>query len=76
MSDIFGTMAAILSLTCVMVGLPNQIFKNYKHQSCRGLSFWFVFIAFFHILRGSGTAFPNQMPFYVFPRFPCHFLCW
>jgi len=47
MSDIFGLLGAIFSSACAMVGLPNQIFKNYKNQNCKGLSFWLAFFAFF-----------------------------
>jgi len=47
MSDMCGLFAAMFSLACVLIGPPNQIWKNYQYQSCRGLSFWFVLIGFF-----------------------------
>ncbi len=35
---VIGTIATIASLAIVTVGLPAQIFKNYRRKSCDGLA--------------------------------------
>ena len=35
---VIGTLAAIVSLTIIVFGLPAQIVKNWKRKSCEGLA--------------------------------------
>jgi len=61
MAEVFGTIAVILSLCCILVGLPVQIYKNYEQQSCKGFSFWFGLFSFFSSVAwfGHGWSKPN-----------------
>jgi len=43
---IIGTLATIVSLLIIGLGLPAQIYKNYKRKSCEGLSAWLFLMAF------------------------------
>ncbi len=36
--SIIGTFAVIASLTIIVIGLPAQIYKNYKRKSCDGIA--------------------------------------
>jgi uncharacterized protein with PQ loop repeat len=38
MVDVFGFCATIVSLVIILIGLPAQIYKNYKRRSVEGLS--------------------------------------
>lgn len=38
MVSLFGTLAAVASLTIIVWGLPRQIWLNYQRKSCEGLS--------------------------------------
>jgi len=44
--SILGTLAVIASLTIVVIGLPQQIYKNYRQKSCEGLASSLVYSAF------------------------------
>jgi len=35
--DVYGTLATIVSVLMVFIGLPKQIRTNYRHKSCNGL---------------------------------------
>jgi len=43
--SIIGTLAVIASLTIAMVGLPQQIYKNYQRKSCEGLAPFLIYSA-------------------------------
>ena len=36
--SVVGTLAVIASLTIVIIGLPAQIYKNYKRKNCDGIA--------------------------------------
>jgi uncharacterized protein with PQ loop repeat len=45
-TNIIGLAATIVSLTIVFVGLPQQIYKNWKNKNCKGLATSLIFAAF------------------------------
>ena len=47
MNNIIGSIATIASLTVVFIGLPAQIFKNYKMKNTEGLADSLVYAACF-----------------------------
>jgi uncharacterized protein with PQ loop repeat len=40
--NVFGLLAAISSLTIVMIGLPSQIYKNWKNKTCGGIDIYLI----------------------------------
>lgn len=70
MSNFFGTSAVIFSLACLTFGLATQIYKNWKHQNCKGLSFWFCILAFgsYSSWVGYGVSKPDY--FLCIPQIP------
>ena len=47
MSDFLGIAAVIASLTCVTLGVPMQIYKNFQKKGCEGLSLSLTITSFF-----------------------------
>ncbi len=70
MVQLFGIVAAVLSLVCVLLGLPAQIMKNFQKKSCEGLSFLLPFTAF--LSYSSWTLYGAAKPdfFLLFSQIP------
>ena len=44
--EVLGTLAVIASLTILVIGLPQQIYRNYQQKSCKGLAPLLIYSAF------------------------------
>lgn len=67
---IFGTLAMIASLAVVIIGLPHQIYTNWRRKSCEGISPSLIYASCFIYPLWALYGWTKPDPFIIFAQTP------